>query len=131
MSASTLTRILHVDDEPDIREVVRLALGLIGGFTVESCASGPEAIARAREFQPDIILLDVMMPGMNGPETLAALRAREKGADTPVVFMTAKSEMEETSALRALGAADVIAKPFDPLTVSDQLNQIWARHAAR
>ena len=129
MSNRTLTRILHVEDEPDIREIVRLALALIGRYTVESCASGQQAIERAPGFRPDIILLDVMMPGMSGPETLAALRGLDAGVDAPAVFMTAKSRMAEFDDLRALGAVDVIAKPFDPLTVSEQVSQIWARHA--
>jgi len=124
-----LSRILHVDDEPDVREVVRLALGMIGGFTVESCASGPQAIERAPLFQPDVILLDVMMPGMSGPETLAELRAAEHGGDTPVIFMTAKTQVREVEELHALGAVGVITKPFDPLRVSEQINRIWASHA--
>lgn len=131
MADRTLMRILHVDDEPDIREIVRLALGLIGRFTVESCASGPQAIAKAAAFRPDMILLDVMMPGMSGQETLAGLRALDEAVDALAVFMTAKSEMPEIDALRSLGAVDVIPKPFDPLTVSDQLNRIWARHAGQ
>lgn len=130
MPHRTLTRILHVDDEPDIREIVRLALGLIGRYTVESCASGQQAIDRAADFCPDILLLDMMMPGMSGHETLAAIRALNAGVDAPAVFMTAKAEACEIAGFRNLGVVDVIAKPFDPLTVSDQLSQIWARHAA-
>ena len=128
MSNRRLERILHVDDEPDIREIVRLALRLIGGYTVESCSSGRDAIDRVPVFRPDIILLDVMMPGMSGPETLTALREMDSGLEASVVFMTAKSRPDE---LRSLGGVDVIAKPFDPLIVSDQLSQIWARHAHR
>lgn len=129
MSQRPLTRIMHVDDESDIREIVRLVLAMIGRFTVVSCASGQQAIDKAPEFRPDIILMDVMMPGMSGPETLANLRAQDPSVDAPVIFMTAKGEMAEMEHLRTLGALDVIAKPFDPMMVSEQITRIWARHA--
>jgi len=128
LSPRSLHRILHVEDEPDIREILRLVLRLIGRFTVESCADGRQALLAAPEFQPDMILMDVMMPGMSGPETLAGLRALPSPVRAPVIFMTAKSRIEQFDRLRALGAVDVLAKPFDPLTVSEQIADIWARH---
>jgi len=122
-------RILHVDDEPDIREVAKLAFEQVGGFTVESCESGVQAIEKAPLFNADMILLDVMMPGMSGPETLKALRDLPETAGTPIVFMTAKVQASEIRALRELGATGVIEKPFDPMTVSECIKQIWEEHA--
>lgn len=126
---SELTRILHVEDEPDIQAVAKLALEVVGGFTVRQCSSGQEALATVDAFQPELILLDVMMPGMDGPSTLQALRRMPEAAGIPVVFMTAKVQPQEVAEFKALGALDVIAKPFDPMTLSDQVRQVWARHA--
>jgi two-component system, OmpR family, response regulator len=125
-----LSRILYVDDEPDIREVTRIALEVVGGFQVETCDSGEAALVKAREYDPDLILLDVMMPGMDGPETLQALRAIDALALVPVVFFTAKAQRSEIAELLALGAIDVLGKPFDPMTIGQALNTIWARHHA-
>jgi CheY-like chemotaxis protein/HPt (histidine-containing phosphotransfer) domain-containing protein len=111
-------RILHVDDEPDIREVAELSLGLDPGFRVKSCASGAEAMTVAAEWQPDLILLDVMMPVMDGPATLARLRENANTAGIPVVFMTARAQAREVDRVRSLGAVGVIAKPFDPMTLA-------------
>ena len=123
-----LSRILHVEDEADIREVAKLALEMVGGFTVESCASGKDALEKAPTFEPDLILLDVMMPGMDGPETLQALR-RLPGLDTtPVVFMTAKIMEAEVRRFKEMGALDVIAKPFDPMTLADEIRRMWDAH---
>jgi CheY-like chemotaxis protein/HPt (histidine-containing phosphotransfer) domain-containing protein len=111
-------RVLHVDDEPDIREIVELSLGLDHDLSVHSCASGGEALRAASDWPPDLILLDVMMPGMDGPATLARLRGAPQTADIPVVFMTARAQTRELEHFRSLGAAGVIAKPFDPLTLA-------------
>ena len=118
----TAIRILHVDDEPDIREVVELSLALDPDITVQSCCSGREALAVAAEWEPDIILLDVMMPGLDGPATLAQLRQNANTAQFPVVFMTARTQACEVARFRALGAAGVIAKPFDPMTLAASLS---------
>ena len=120
-----LTRILHVDDETGIREVAKLALESVGGFTVQVCGSGSEALEIAPRFKPDLILLDVMMPEMDGPSTLKALLARGDTAEIPVIFMTAKTQAHEIAKFKDLGAADVIVKPFDPMTLSDQVREIW------
>jgi two-component system OmpR family response regulator len=112
-------RILHVDDEPDIREIVELCLGLDPAFTVRSCASGRDALATAADWSPDLILCDVMMPTMDGPATLARLRECPQTADTPVVFMTARAQRHELEHFKSLGATGVIAKPFDPMTLAD------------
>lgn len=125
MSENTLQRILYVEDEPDIQTVARLALEGIGGFTVETCNSGIEALERVDDFDPDLILLDVMMPGMDGPTTLQALRERPATAATPIVFMTAKVQPQEIAQFKALGALDVVAKPFDPMTLAQTIRSIW------
>jgi CheY-like chemotaxis protein len=108
-------RILHVDDEPDIRELVALSLCLDPDLAVKSCASGTDALAEAATWSPDVILMDVMMPVMDGPETLAHLRESDKTAGIPVVFMTARAQSRELAHFLSLGAAGVIAKPFDPM----------------
>ena len=120
-----LMRILYVEDEPDIQTVARLALETLGGFTVEICSSGSEALQRAPVFQPQLILLDVMMPGMDGPTTLGKLRELPQFAATPVVFMTAKVQPSEVAGYKQIGAVDVIPKPFDPMTLSGQVQAIW------
>ncbi|WP_018872330.1 MULTISPECIES: response regulator [unclassified Thioalkalivibrio] len=122
---STLQRILYVEDEPDIQAVARLALETVGGFTVKVCSSGEEAVREAETFAPDMILLDVMMPGMDGPTTLEALRGIPALAEVPVAFMTAKVQPSEIAHYKSLGARDVIPKPFDPMTLSDQVRQVW------
>lgn len=125
--ADKLMRILYVEDEPDIQTVARLALETLGGFTVEICGSGSEALGRAPAFDPQLILLDVMMPVMDGPATLAKLRELPQFSFTPVVFMTAKVQPGEVAGYREIGAVDVIPKPFDPMTLSDQVQAIWER----
>jgi CheY-like chemotaxis protein len=124
---NTLQRILCVEDEPDIQAVARMALELVGGFEVQVCSSGDEALREVRTFGPDLVLLDVMMPGMDGPSTLKALHALPGLATLPVVFMTAKVQPSEVAQYRALGALDVIAKPFDPMKLSDQVRAIWGK----
>jgi CheY-like chemotaxis protein len=131
MTDHALSRVLHVDDESDIREIARLALEEVGGFAVESCGSGAQAIEKAAGFGPDVILLDVMMPGMSGPEVLEALRGRPDTVGIPVIFMTAKVQAREVEALIELGAIGVIEKPFDPMTMSGQVTEIWGRHVVR
>ena len=108
--------------------VAKLALESVGGFSVETCGSGREALASAEAVAPDLIMLDVMMPGMDGPATLAALRALPSLGTTPVVFMTAKVQPEEVAYCRALGAIDVVAKPFDPMALAQTVETIWEKH---
>ena len=104
-----------------------MTLEAIGGFEVESRESGPDAIARLATFKPDLLLLDVMMPGMDGPMTLSELRKLPEGASTPAVFMTAKAQSHEIAKFKELGAIDVVTKPFDPQTLCDHLKEIWRR----
>jgi CheY-like chemotaxis protein len=111
-------RILHVEDEPDIREVVLLSLGLDPELTVKSYDNGADALAAATEWDPDVILMDVMMPVMDGPQLLARLRKDQRTAAIPVVFMTARAQRSEIEHFISLGAVGVIPKPFDPLTLA-------------
>ncbi|HZS63419.1 MAG TPA: response regulator [Xanthobacteraceae bacterium] len=116
-------RILHVDDEPDIREIVELSLGLDPAFTVCSCATAMEALQAAVEWRPDLILCDIMMPVLDGPATLARLLADPRTATIPVVFMTARAQTRELEHFKSLGAAGVISKPFDPLTLAAAMRE--------
>lgn len=125
MNPDLLKKILYVEDEPDIRTIAAMALESLGGFELACCSSGQEALDKAPEFEPDLILLDVMMPGMNGPSTLQALRALPGLASTPVIFMTAKVQPQELAEYRALGALDVIHKPFDPMLLAEHVREIW------
>lgn len=128
MTAEPLTRILYVDDDDDIRTVAVFSLEIVGGFEVAACGSGVEALERAITFAPQLLLLDVMMPEMDGPAVLAALRALPATAATPAIFMTAKVQTAEVERLRTLGAIDVIAKPFDPMQLPDKIRAVWQQH---
>jgi two-component system OmpR family response regulator len=120
-------RILHVDDEPDIREVAALALELDPAFELRSAASGEAALAVLAEgFAPDVILLDVMMPSLDGPGTLAQLRRLPGYETTPVIFMTARAQTQEQNRYVALGAVGVITKPFDPMLLAEQVRDLMA-----
>ncbi|UCE77572.1 MAG: response regulator [Gammaproteobacteria bacterium] len=118
-------RILYVDDEADIRTIVEFALEDEEGFQLTLCESGQAALETVADFSPDLILLDVMMPGMDGPTTLQRLREMPALAATPVVFVTAKVQPHEVEHLKSLGAADVIAKPFDPMSLAEQIRATW------
>ncbi|MCD8512942.1 MAG: response regulator [Nitrincola sp.] len=120
-----LNKILCVDDSHDIRSVLKISLEMIGGFNICLCASGEEALEKAAEFAPDLILLDVIMPDMNGTETLEALRQQPELISTPVIFMTGKSSEAEINALMALGAIGVLSKPFQPTELAQQINTLW------
>jgi CheY-like chemotaxis protein len=112
------TRVLYVDDEPDIRDIAVLSLGLDPSFEVRACESGQDAVETIGGWQPDVALLDVMMPDMDGPTTLARLRETQAGAKLPVIFITALSQSHEIEPLLALGAIGVIRKPFDPMSLA-------------
>lgn len=122
-----LKRILYVEDEPDIQVVAKLALEMLGGYTLKICSSGADALKQVPDFKPQLILLDVMMPVMDGPSTLRSLRALPEFATTPVIFMTAKVQPGEIAGYKEIGAVDVIPKPFDPMTLSTQVQNIWER----
>lgn len=121
---------LLVDDEPDIRTIGQLSLARVGGWQVHAASSGAEALEALPRFLPDVVLLDVMMPGMDGPTTLARLRELPEGARLPILFMTAKVQRQEVERYLALGAAGVISKPFDPLTLPDEVRRLASAAAA-
>ena len=121
-------KLLYVEDEADIREIAEFALE-DEGFDIVFCESGEQAVARAGDFQPEAILLDVMMPGMDGPTTLQNLRTVPGLQNTPVIFLTAKVQPNEIKDFIALGAIDVIPKPFDPMTLADQVRNILSSNS--
>jgi len=122
-----LKRILYVDDDSDIQELVVFALELAGDLMVVTCGSGRDALTRVVEFGPDLIMLDVMMPDMDGPATLAALRRLPDLGATPVVFMTAKAQTAELSRFLQMGVVDIISKPFNPMELGARVLAIWAK----
>jgi CheY-like chemotaxis protein len=119
-------KVLVVDDEEDVRFVAQVSLGRVGKMTVIEASSGEEGIARARTEQPDFILLDMMMPGMDGAATFRALHADEATTGIPVVFLTAKAMASEVKRLMDLGAKGVVLKPFDPMTLHKEIAAILA-----
>ena len=125
-----MKRILLVEDDPDIQIVTSLALGRFGRFAVKVCASAREALESGGAFKPDVILLDVVMPGMDGVRALRAFRRRAAFASVPVIFMTARVQPHEIERYQELGSTGVIAKPFDPATLADTVRAIWNRHHA-
>lgn len=126
MAGDQVNRVLYVEDDPDIRAVAELALVDVGGFEALLCESGQQALDQIDDFNPDLVLLDVMMPGMDGPETLRCLQDRPAGLPAPAVFMTARVQPAEVEAYRAMGAIGVIPKPFDPMTLGDQIRDLFA-----
>ena len=123
-----LRKVLYVEDEPDIQAVARIALETVGGLEVAVCSNGQEALDRAAAFDPDLILLDVMMPGLDGPDTLMALRKLPGFGAKPVIFMTAKVMEAEVQRYHDLGAIGVIAKPFDPMSLAERVRALWNGH---
>jgi two-component system, OmpR family, response regulator len=123
---NVVIRVLYVDDEPDIREIALLALSLDPEFEVRSAASGLDALRIVSQWYPDIILLDVMMPGLDGPGTLVKLRDEAATSSMPVVFITARAQSQDMQSFAALGARGVIAKPFDPVTLAQQVRGFLA-----
>ncbi|MBO9376402.1 response regulator [Sphingomonas histidinilytica] len=121
-------RIVYADDDDDIRELLQLSLELAGGFEVSTVANGQAAVAAVAANRPDLVILDVMMPGLDGPATLAEIRRIEAAGQVPIVFFTAKLQRDEVDRLMSLGAAGVLGKPFDPITIADDIIAIWKAH---
>ena len=121
----SLNRVLYVEDDEIIAELAIMAMEDFGNLTVRHCLSGREALAIVSEFQPELVLLDMMMPDMDGMDTLKHLRKLPEGASLPAVFMSAKVQAHEQEAYLNAGANGVIAKPFDPLELSNKLQEIW------
>jgi two-component system OmpR family response regulator len=128
MSAPALQRVLYVDDDDDIREIVLMSLSLDGDLSVDACDGGECALRQMRAARPDLVMLDVMMPGMDGPAILALMRADAELRDIPVIFMTAKTSSSEVARFRELSAIGVIAKPFDPMSLGREVKALWQSH---
>jgi CheY-like chemotaxis protein len=125
MKRTELKTLLYVDDDSDIREIVEMALGMIDDVSVHTCGSGEQALRLIPTLRPDLVLLDVMMPGMDGPTLFGRMSADTERWNCPVIFVTAKALPREISHFRELGAAGVIAKPFDPMELGRQVLKIW------
>ena len=121
-----LDRILIVDDDSDLRTIISLALHQVGGFTVHVCQSGREALASAPAWKPDLIILDILMPDMDGWQTLTALRAVPQTASTPIIMLTATPPANQLRPDQRQHMLGLIAKPFDPLTLATQVRALWA-----
>ncbi len=126
MTRPPLTHILCADDDAEMRMILSVALEVMGGWRVSLAVDGDQALAMARADRPDLILLDASMAGMDGPGAMARLRAYPALADVPVVFVTGHAAPHEVAAFRALGALDVIAKPFDPMGLAERVRATWA-----
>lgn len=129
MTPRPLTHILCADDDADLRMILEVALGTLGGWRVTLAADGEEALGAAREQRPDLVLLDASMAGIDGPAALALLRADPALSAIPVVFVTGHASESQRAEWMRLGAADVIAKPFDPTALPGRIREIWARVA--
>ncbi|MGN7611111.1 response regulator [Magnetococcales bacterium HHB-1] len=123
----SLQRILYAEDEPDIQEVAVLALEAVGGFSLKVCSTGKEAVEAIDDYNPDLILLDVMMPEMDGPTALLEIRKIPSFQATPAIFMTAKVQPQEIESYRVMGRVEVISKPFDPMTLADTIRDLWQK----
>jgi len=126
-----MIKVLHVDDEADILEITKMSLELSDDFDLVSCLSGSEGLLSVRHFRPDVFLLDVMMPGLTGIETLVQLRALPGFECIPAVFMTARFGESSKAELLALGATEVINKPFDPITLGADIKAAFARQVLK
>jgi two-component system OmpR family response regulator len=128
MNEEALHKILYVEDDADIRKIVSMSLEMVGDYTVAACGSCADALKVVDDFSPDLLLLDVMMPEVDGPSTLRELRKRESASDAPAVFITAKVQAGDMARYRNLGVFDVIVKPFDPMELSDKITRIWQKY---
>ena len=125
MPATPLVRIFYAEDDEDIQRIVRMSLERIGKMTVMVESNPLNAIEGIKAFKPDLVMLDWMMPGMDGPTLLKAMREQADTAIYPVVFITAKATVKDHAELAALGAAGIISKPFSPKDLPEQLRGIW------
>ena len=123
-----LKSVLYVEDDLHVRTTAKLVLEVIGKMEVRDCSSGHEALAAARDFQPDLILLDVMMPELDGLATLEQLRSMPHLADTPALFITGLTNASDIERYADAGAIGVIPKPLAPLKLTDQLRTLWEQH---
>ena len=125
MPAAPLNRVCYVEDDEDIQRIVRMSLERVGKMTVEVVSDPLQAIERMVAFKPELVMLDWMMPGMDGPTLFRKMREVPETKALPVVFITAKASPRELEELRGLGAVGTISKPFSPKDLPDQLRAIW------
>lgn len=123
--ADELRRVLLVEDDPSVADIAKISLEDLAGLEVLHCSSGQEALDKLRDYAPDIVLMDVMMPGMDGRETLKRMLESGEDFQPPVVFMTARAQVHEQRAYLEAGAVGVIVKPFDPVSLGEALKEIW------
>ncbi len=128
MMPPPLKKLLYVDDDADIREIVQMSLSLDGDLDVHCSDGGERALLQMRLEFPDLVVLDVMMPGMDGPTILARMRGDAKLKSIPVIFMTAKANPQDAARLCGLSAIGVISKPFDPMALGAQVRALWKSH---
>lgn len=128
MSVKELKKIILVEDEEDIRIIAQIALEDIGGFSVHYCSSGQEAIQDIETVLPDLILLDLMMPMMDGVATLRKIRQKKEMQIIPAIFLTAKTMGDRDNFINEPGVIGVIHKPFEPTTLSDDIRKLWNKH---
>lgn len=117
-------KVLIIDDEEDIRSIASMSLGILGGIDVVEADGGEDGISKAESIQPDAILLDMMMPGLDGPGTLVKLQANAQTKHIPVIFLTARAMTSEVEKLKQMGATGILTKPFDPTTLASQVKAI-------
>jgi two-component system, OmpR family, response regulator len=127
MTTKPKIKIMYAEDEADIRAIAQIALEDLGGFDVEYCVNGVDVLREIQNFNPDILLLDVMMPVMDGITTYHELIKQGLLGTIPVIFMTAKIQADEVSRYEAMGVANVISKPFDPMGLADAVLQSWIK----
>jgi CheY-like chemotaxis protein len=120
-----LKKIMYAEDEPDVQMVVELTVQTMSDYEIKICENGRVLLENIQEYEPDLVLLDVMMPEMDGPTTLKNLKQSDATKNLPVIFMTAKAQVHEIEALKSSGVVGVITKPFDPVTLCDEIEQIW------
>lgn len=120
-----LKKILYAEDEPDVQMVVEITVQTMSNYDIKICSNGKILLENVEEYNPDLILLDVMMPEMDGPTTFKHLQENEKTKDIPVIFMTAKAQTHEVEIFKNIGVVGVITKPFDPVQLCSEIEQIW------
>jgi DNA-binding response OmpR family regulator len=127
--AENLKKIMYIEDDMDIAELTKITLEDIGGMTVKHCPSGEEGLKELPKYNPQLVLLDVMMPGMDGPTVLKKMREDDKLKKIPVIFITAKAQVHEQKAYKNMGVIGVVMKPYDPMTLHKQLEELWRKNA--
>lgn len=123
-----LKKILYAEDEPDVQTVVELTIQTMSDYQIKVCDNGRKLLECVEEYNPDLILLDVMMPEMDGPTTFKNLQLNDSTKNIPVIFMTAKAQVHEVETFKETGVLGVITKPFDPMNLCDEIQEIWSRN---